>query len=140
MRCVQDFLRGDGDAFFDGGRIVGADFRADAVFQRRDDLAARGVVLGIGAEHQHDIERQADGISLNLHVAFLHDVEQAHLDFSRQVGQFVDGEDAMIGARQQSVVHGDSLPSSWPPRAALMGSISPIRSAMVTSGVASFST
>jgi hypothetical protein len=29
---------------------------------------------------------------------------------------------------------------SWPRRAALMGSMSPIMSAMVTSGVASFST
>ena len=45
------------------------------------------------------------GITLDLHVAFLHDVEQAHLDFARQIRQFVDGEYAAIGARQQAVVH-----------------------------------
>ena len=94
------FLRGDGDAFIHGGGIVGANLRADAVFERSDDLAARGVVLRIGAEDQRHIQRQAHRISLNLHVAFLHDVEQADLDFSGQVGQFVDGEDAAIGARQ----------------------------------------
>ena len=43
------FLRGDGDSLFDGGGIVGANLAADAVFERRDDFAARGVVLGIGA-------------------------------------------------------------------------------------------
>ena len=81
--------------------------RPDAVFQRRDDFAARGVVLGIGAEHDRDVERQADRVSLNLHVAFLHDVEQADLNLAREVGQFVDGEDSAIGARQQAVVHGE---------------------------------
>ena len=88
-------------------RIVRANLRSDAVLQRSDDLAARGVVLGIGAEHQRHIERQADGVALNLHVAFLHDVEQADLNLAGQIGQFVDGEDAAIGARQQAVVHGE---------------------------------
>ena len=85
--------------------IVRANLRSNAVFQRRDDFAARGVILRIGAEHQRHIERQPDGISLNLHVAFLHDVEQSHLNFAREVGQFVDGEDAAVGARQQAIVH-----------------------------------
>ena len=83
-----------------------ANLRADAVFQRRNDFAARGVVLGVGAEDERDVERQADGVALNLHVAFLHDVEQADLDFAGEIGQFVDGEDAAIGARQQAVVDG----------------------------------
>ena len=95
------------DAFFHRGGIVRANFRADAVFQRRDDFAARGVVFRVGAEDQGHVERQADGISLNLNIAFLHDVEQAHLNFSREVRQFVDGENAAIGARQQPVVHGE---------------------------------
>ena len=107
MALDPGFLCGDGDAFFDRRGIVSADFRTDAVFQRRNDLAAGGVVLGIGAEDDGDIERQADGISLNLHVAFLHDVEQADLNLSRQIGQFVDGEDAAVGAGQQAVVHGE---------------------------------
>jgi hypothetical protein len=62
------------------------------------------------------VERQAHGVTLNLHVAFLHDVEQTHLDLAGQVGQFVDGEDAAVGARQQSVMHGqfvgDVLPAA----------------------------
>ena len=106
-RCDPGFLRGDRNAFFDRRRIVRANLRSDAVFQRRDDLAARRVVLGIRAEDDRHIERQPDRIALNLHVAFLHDVEQADLNLAREIGQFVDGEDAAIGARQQSVVHGE---------------------------------
>ena len=80
------FLGGDGDAFFDGFGIVGANLGADAVLERSDDFAAGGVVLGIGAENQGDVERQAHGVALNLHVAFLHDVEQRDLDFAGEVG------------------------------------------------------
>jgi hypothetical protein len=119
---------------------VRADLAADAVLQRRDDLAARRVVFRVGGEDQQHVERQAHRVALNLHVAFLHDVEQAHLDLAGQVGQFVDGEDAAVGARQQAVVHGQLVADVLPARAALMGSMSPIMSAMVTSGVASFST
>ena len=82
-----------------------ANLGADAVFERRDDLAARRVVLGIRAEDEGDIERQANRISLNLHIAFLHDVEERDLDFSREIGQLIDGEDAAVGARQQAIVH-----------------------------------
>ena len=82
-----------------------ANLRADAVFQRRDDLPTRRVVFRIRAEYQRHIERQADGVALNLHIAFLHDVEQSDLNLSRQIRQFVDGEDAAIGARQQAVVN-----------------------------------
>ncbi len=122
-------------------RIVGADFAADAVLQRRDDLAARGVVLRVGGEDQHHVEREAHGVALNLDVAFLHDVEQADLDLAREVGQFVDAEDAPVGAGQQAVVHGQLVADvRGRARAALIGSMSPIMSAMVTSGVASFST
>jgi hypothetical protein len=66
---------------------------------------ARGVVLGVGGEGDQHVERQADGIALNLHVAFLQDVEQADLDLAGEVGQLVDGEDAAVGARQQAEVH-----------------------------------
>ena len=81
-----------------------ADFRADAVLERRDDLAARRVVLGVGGECDQDVQRQPHRVALNLHVAFLQDVEQADLDLAGQVGQLVDGEDAAIGARQQAEV------------------------------------
>ncbi len=98
------FLLGDGKALFDGQRIVRANFAADAILERRDDFAARGVIFRIGREHQHDVERQADRVAFDLHVAFLHDVEQSHLDLAGEIGQFVDGENAAIGARQQSIV------------------------------------
>ena len=106
-RSRPGFLRGDGDAFFERLGIVGANLGADAVLERRDDLAARGVVLGVGAEDEGDVEREADGVALNLHVAFLHDVEERDLDFAGEVGQLVDGEDAAVGAGQQAVVHGE---------------------------------
>ena len=85
--------------------IVRADLRPDAVLQRRDDLAARRVVLRIRGEDEHDVELQPDRIALNLDVAFLQDVEQADLDLAGEIGQLVDREDAAVRARQQPVVH-----------------------------------
>ena len=101
------FLLGDADGFFDVLGVVGADLAADAVFERRDDLAAGGVVLGVGGEDDGYVEREADGVALNLDVAFLHDVEEGDLDFAGEVGDFVDGEDAAVGAGEQAVVHGE---------------------------------
>ena len=83
-----------------------AHLRPDAILQRRDDLAARRVILGIGAEYQGQVERQPHRVALNLHVAFLHDVEQSDLNLAGQIRQLVDGENAAIGARQQPVMHG----------------------------------
>ena len=85
---------------------MGANFGADAVLQRGNDFAARGVVLGICGEDEQDVERKAQRVALNLNVALLHDVEQADLDFAREVGKFVDGEDAAIRARKQAVMDG----------------------------------
>src|SRR6185437_8479758 len=70
------FLRGDGDGFLDGFGIVGANLAADAVFERSDDLATSGVILGVGTEDDSNVERQTDWVALNLHIAFLHDVEE----------------------------------------------------------------
>src|SRR5205085_11702594 len=99
------FLFSNLDSFFDGCRIVRDDLGADAIFERRDDLAARRVIFGVGRKDEQHIERQAYGITLNLYVAFLHDVEQTDLHFAGEVWQFVDGEDAAIGARQQAVMN-----------------------------------
>ena len=79
---------------------MGADLRTDAVFQRRDDLAASRVVFRVRAEDQGHIQWQTHGIAFDLHVAFLHDVEQSHLDLSREIWQLVDGKDATIGTGQ----------------------------------------
>ncbi len=99
-------LSRDLDAELQVGRVVRHHLGADAVFEGRDDLAAGGVVLGVGREDEHHVEREADGVALNLHVALLHDVEEADLNFAREVGQLVDGEQAAVGARQQAVVDG----------------------------------
>src|SRR5438094_1472848 len=98
-------LRSNRNAFVERSRIVRANFRTNAVFQRRNDLPTRGVVLRIGAEYKGNVKRQAHRISLNLHITFLHDVEQTHLNFAGEIGQLIDGKNASIGARQQPVVH-----------------------------------
>src|ERR1035438_6287323 len=101
------FLLRDGDALLQHGGIVGADLAADAVLERGDDLAARRVVFGIGGKDEQQVERQADGVAFNLHVAFLHDVEEPHLDFAGEIGKLVDGENAAVGRRRQAVVDGE---------------------------------
>ena len=50
------------------------------------------------------VERQADLVAADLHVALLEHVEQADLDALGEVGQLVDGEDAAVGAGHQAVV------------------------------------
>src|SRR6059036_417255 len=66
-------------------RIMRHDFRAKPVLERRDDLAARGVVLGVRGEHERHVEVQADRVAFDLDVALLHDVEQPHLDLPCEV-------------------------------------------------------
>src|SRR5256886_8591630 len=101
------FLRRDGHSFFDGGGIMRANFRTDAVLERRDDFAARGVILRIRRENDEHVEREAQRIALNLNVAFLHDVEEADLNFSGKVWQFVNGKNAAVGARKKPIVDGE---------------------------------
>ena len=100
-------LPGDGDAVLDRERVVGPDLAADAVLERGDDLASRRVVFRVGREDEHHVERQPDRVAFDLDVALLHDVEEPDLDLSGEVGQFVDGEDAAVGARQKPVVNGE---------------------------------
>ncbi len=99
------FLRRDRHGIGPSRGIVRPDFRADAILQRRDDLAPGGVVLGIRGKRHQDVERKPHGVALYLDVPFLQDVEQADLDLAGEVRQLVDGEDAAVGARQQAVVH-----------------------------------
>ncbi len=90
----QAFCSAMRDPLVDRLGIVRANDRADAVLQRRDDPAAVGVILGVGAEDQADVQVQANRIAANLHVALFEHVEQADLNARGQVRQFVDGEDA----------------------------------------------
>ena len=86
-------------------RIVRHDFGADAILERRDDLSARSVVFGVRGKNEHHVERQAHWITLNLHVAFLHDVEEADLNLAGEIRQLVDSEDAAVGAWQQPIMN-----------------------------------
>src|SRR5262249_45240106 len=97
---------GDLDALLAGLRVVRLDDAADAVLERRDDAAAVGVVLRIGAEDQAQVQVQPDGVAADLDVALLQDVEQADLDLGAEVGQLVHAEDAAVGPRDQAEVHG----------------------------------
>ena len=87
-------------------RVVGPDLRAEAILERRDDPAARRVVLGVGRGDHVEVERQADDEAADLDVALLEDVEQADLDPLGEVGQLVDRHDPAVGARDQAVVEG----------------------------------
>src|SRR5688500_16276168 len=86
-------------------RIVRHDLASNTVLQRSDDLATRGVILGIGREAEQHVERQAHRITFDLDVAFLHDVEEADLNFPGEVGKLIQREDAAVRARKHSVVN-----------------------------------
>ena len=95
-----------GELVVEAQRVVGAHLGAEAVLQRGDDAAAVGVVLGVGAGDQQQVERQPQRVAADLDVALLQHVEQRDLDALGEVGQLVDAEDAAVGARDQAVVHG----------------------------------
>ena len=102
----RPLLEHDRDLVLDRARIVRPDLRAEAVLERRDDPAAAGVVLRVGAGDDEQVERQAQRVAAHLDVALLEDVEQADLDALGEVGQLVDREDAAVGARDEAVVDG----------------------------------
>ena len=87
-------------------RVVRADLGAEPVLERRDDAAAVGVVLGVGAGDDEHVERQPQHVAADLDVALLHHVEHRHLDALGEVGQLVDRDDAAVGARDQAEVDG----------------------------------
>ena len=78
---------------------------AEAVLERRDDPAAVGVVLRVGAGHHEQVERQPQLVAAHLDVPLLQHVEQRDLDALGQVGQLVHREDAAVGAGHEAVVH-----------------------------------
>ena len=82
------------------------DLRSQAVLERRDDPAARRVVLRVRRGDHVQVQRQTDGEPADLDVALLEHVEQPDLDPLGEVGQLVDRDDAAVGARDQAVVEG----------------------------------
>jgi hypothetical protein len=85
---------------------VRADLGAEAVLQGCDDPAAVGVVLRVGGRDHEHVQRQPQHVAADLDIALLHHVEHRHLDPFGQVRQFIDGDDAAVGARDQAVVDG----------------------------------
>ena len=99
------------------GRVVGPDLGPEPVLERGDDPAAVGVVLGVGAGHQQQVQRQPQAVAAHLDVALLEHVEHRDLDPLGEVRQLVDAEDAAVGARDEPVVHGLRVArGSGPPR------------------------
>ena len=86
-------------------RIVGADLRPVAIFQRCDDPPTVRIVLRIRTRNNADVKRQAHPKTANLHIPFLHDVEKPHLQFFRQVGKLVDAEDPPVCTWNQPIVN-----------------------------------
>ena len=80
------------------------DLRSEPVLERRDDPAARGVVLGVRARHDVQVQRQPHDEATDLDVALLEHVQQPDLDPLGEVGQLVDRDDAPVRARDQPVV------------------------------------
>ena len=87
-------------------RVVRADLGAEAVLERGDDPAAVGVVLGVGAGDEQQVERHPQLVAAHLDVALLEHVEQRDLDALGEVGQLVHRDDAAVGARDQPEVDG----------------------------------
>ena len=85
---------------------MGADLHVEAVFERGDDPAATGVVLGVGAGDNDDIKRQPDLEPFDLHVFLFHQIEQSDLDLFGQIRQFIDGKEAAVGAGNETVMDG----------------------------------
>ena len=102
-----DFLLDDADFLSNVLGVVGPDQRAVAVFEGRDDAAAVGVILGVGAGHDVDVEGELDAVALDLDVALFHEVEQADLDALGEVGELVDAEEAAVVPRYEAVVDGE---------------------------------
>ena len=100
----------DRDLVLEPARIVRADLRAEPVLERRDDPATVGVVLGVGARDDVDVDGQAHLVAADLDVALFHDVEQADLDALGQIRKLVDCEDALVGPRHEPVVNGEARP------------------------------
>src|SRR6266576_2393315 len=99
----------DADLVIEVARVVRADLRPETVLKRRDDAPAVRVILGIGAGDDVDVDRQAQLEAAHLHVALLDQVQQADLDPLGEVGQLVDGEDAAIRARDETVMDGQLI-------------------------------
>ena len=103
-RCGTRLLANDLDLGGNFEWIVRADLAAEAILQGGDDATPVRVVVGVGRRDENHVEWQANLVTTDLHVALFEDVQQTDLDALGEVGQFVDGEDAAVRARNEAVM------------------------------------
>ena len=84
--------------------IMGANLGPVAIFQRCNDASTVGIVFRIRTRHHTNVQWKADPKTANLDIPLLHNVEQPHLQFFREIGQLVDAEDPPIGTGNQPVM------------------------------------
>ncbi len=94
----------DGDFSVHFKWIVRTNLAPETVFQRRDDAAAVGVILGVRRGDEHDVERQAHLVTADLDITLFEHVEQSDLNSFSKVWQLIDGEDPAIRARDETVM------------------------------------
>ena len=106
-RCRTCFLAHDCDFGVDFQWIVRANLATEAVFQRRNDATAVGVILWVCRCNQQDVNRKTDLVTTNLHITFFKNVQQANLNALGKVRQFVNRKHATVGARNHAVMQSE---------------------------------
>ncbi|CAI8290425.1 MAG: Uncharacterised protein [Flavobacteriia bacterium] len=104
--CEPGLLRRDLHGCFQIVRIVGQYLTPDAVFERRNDGTAVGVIFRVGREDELKVQRQPQFETPNLDIALLQDVEQGDLDPGLQVRQLIDHKNAPMGPGHHAKVNG----------------------------------
>ena len=74
------------------------------VLERRDDVPAVRIVLGVRGEDEHDVHRDADVEPPDLYVLLLENIEEADLDARLEVRQLVDREYPPVAPRDDAEV------------------------------------
>ena len=72
------------------------------VLERGDDRSSVGVVLGVGCEHELNVQGQPHLETPNLNVPFLKNVEERDLNARLQIRQFIDRKNAAVTARNKA--------------------------------------
>ena len=105
-RKIARLLQGNRDFSCDRERIMGANLRTETILQWRNEPTAVCVVVGVGRREQQHIERKPKFEATDLHVALFKNVQQTDLDAFGKVGKFVNGENAAVGAGDETEVNG----------------------------------
>jgi hypothetical protein len=86
----------------DRSRIVRPDLRTETILQWRNYSTAICVVFRICRSDDEKVDWQANLESANLHILLFQDIKQANLDPFCQIREFVEIENAAVGAWNQA--------------------------------------